>query len=158
MTMIKSNRAFILSGLIIAFFGGCLEGCQSLRIQEPQFIRMRNIQVPAIGIRKSQLTATLDYRNPNRFFLGLESLDLEVFVFENYLGHATLPRPIEIPARDTFEIPVVLDVDMRKLLPNAVEMGLRRDWDIRLEGKAGLRKGSVRLSMPIQYQTRYRVR
>lgn len=154
----QSYGSVLILGLNIVFIGISLIGCQSLRIQEPQFIRMGNVKVPSLGIRESQLSATLEYINPNRFSMGLESLDLEVFVFENYLGHATLPRPIQIPARDTFQIPVVLDVDMRKLLPNAVEMGLRRDWDIRLQGKAGFKKGSIRLPMPIQYQTRYRVR
>lgn len=109
-------------------------------------------------MRESRLTATLDYFNPNAFSLGLESLDLEVQVFDNRLGRATLPQPIRVPARDTFGIPVALDVDMRKLLSNAVSMGFNKEWDIRLDGKAGFRKGGISLQVPIRYATRYKVR
>jgi LEA14-like dessication related protein len=109
-------------------------------------------------MRESRLTATLDYFNPNAFSLGLETLDLEVQIFDNRLGRATLPIPIRVPARDTFAIPVALDVDMRKVLTNAVSLGFNKEWDIRLDGMAGFRKGGIRLQLPIRYATRYKVR
>lgn len=140
------------------FITALLAGCRSVRIQEPQFIGFRDLKVPSLGMRESRLTATLDYFNPNAFSLGLESLDLEVQVFDNRLGRATLPQPIRVPARDTFGIPVALDVDMRKLLSNAVSMGFNKEWDIRMDGKAGFRKGGISLQVPIRYATRYKVR
>lgn len=135
-----------------------LSGCRSLRIQEPQFIGFRDLKVPSLGMRESHLTATLDYFNPNAFSLDLETLDLEVQIFDNRLGRATLPSPIPVPARDTFGIPVALDVDMRSILSNAVSLGFNREWDIRLDGRAGFRKGGIRLQLPVRYAGRYKVR
>lgn len=135
-----------------------LSGCRGLRIQEPQFIGFRDLKVPSLGMRESRLTATLDYFNPNAFSLALETLDLEVQVFDSRLGRATLPQPIRVPARDTFGIPVALDVDMRRILSNAVSMGFNREWEIRLDGKAGFRKGGLHFHLPIRQTTRYKVR
>jgi LEA14-like dessication related protein len=163
-TMMKSAMArqwrATLSRLpwLAIFILGMLSGCRSLRIQEPQFIGFRDLKVPSLGMRESRLTATLDYFNPNAFSLGLETLDLEVQVFDNRLGRATLPQPIRVPAKDTFAIPVSLEVDMRKVLSNAVALGFNREWDIRLDGKAGFRKGGVNLQLPIRYVSRYKVR
>ena len=135
-----------------------LSGCLSLRIQEPQFIGFRDLRVPSLGMRESRLTATLDYFNPNAFSLGLETLDLEVQLFDNRLGRANLSQPIRVPARDTFGIPVALDVDMRKVMSNALSLGFNKEWEIRLDGKAGFRKGGIRLQLPIRYATRYKIR
>jgi LEA14-like dessication related protein len=143
---------------LIILLAGLMSACRGIRIREPQFLGLRDVRTPSLGLRESRLSATLDYINPNRFSLGLEALELDVRVFDTPLGRAGLSTPIRIPARDTFSIPVSLEVDMRKLLANAVTLGFNREWDIRLEGRVVFRKGPLRLQMPIRQLTRQRVR
>jgi LEA14-like dessication related protein len=137
---------------------GLMSACRAIRIEEPRFLGLRDVRTPSLGLRESRLSATLDYINPNRFSLGLEAMELDVRVFDTPLGRAGLSTPVRIPARDTFSIPVSLDVDMRKLLSNAVTLGFNREWDIRLDGRVVFRKGLLRLQVPIRQLTRQRVR
>lgn len=151
---LTAPRVAALALLLVAV----LPGCRAIRIEEPRFLGLRDVRTPSLGLRESRLTATLDYVNPNRFSLGLDALEIDVRVFDTPLGRAGLSAPVRIPARDTFSIPVSLDVDMRKLLSQAVNLGFNRDWEIGLDGRVAFRKGPLRLQLPIHQRTRQRVR
>lgn len=146
----RTTFAILLAGLMSA--------CSGIRIREPQFLGLRDVRTPSLGLRESRLSATLDYINPNRFSLELETLELDVRVFDTPLGRAGLRTPIRIPARDTFSIPLSLDVDMQTLLSQAVTLGFSREWDIRLDGGVVFRKGPIRLRVPLRQETRQRIR
>lgn len=101
---------------------------------------------------------TLDYFNPNGFGLTLENADLEVYVENKYVGKTILNERISIPAKDTFSIPVKIDVEMKNLVSNLMMVGLSEDVEIKLKGTARLKKAGIGITLPIDYSGRHKLR
>jgi LEA14-like dessication related protein len=94
--------------------------------------------------------------NPNKFGLNLTNLESDVFINKEYLGKAILDSTIIVPRKDTFLIPVKMDVKMGGTMNTILQlMGNGADSTtllIKFEGKARLKKSGMNLSYPIQYE------
>jgi LEA14-like dessication related protein len=135
-----------------------LAACQSSPVKEPVFIESKNFRVGKLGLQKSTVNMTLDYFNPNGFALTLENADLEVYVENKYVGKTILSERISIPAKDTFSIPVKIDVEMKNLVSNLMMVGLNEDVELKLKGTARLKKAGIGITLPIDYSGRHKLR
>jgi LEA14-like dessication related protein len=135
-----------------------LAACQSSPVKEPVFIESKNFRVGKLGLQKSTVNMTLDYFNPNGFALTLENADLEVYVENKYVGKTILSERISIPAKDTFSIPVKIDVEMKNLVSNLIMVGLNEDVELKLKGTARLKKAGIGITLPIDYSGRHKLR
>jgi LEA14-like dessication related protein len=135
-----------------------LAACQSSPVKEPVFIESKNFRVGKLGLQKSTVNMTLDYFNPNGFALTLENADLEVYVENKYVGKTILNERISIPAKDTFSIPVKIDVEMKNLVSNLMMVGLNEDVELKLKGTARLKKAGIGITLPIDYAGRHKLR
>ena len=135
-----------------------LAACQSSPVKEPVFIESKNFRVGKLGLQKSTVNMTLDYFNPNGFALTLENADLDVYVENKYVGKTILSERISIPAKDTFSIPVKIDVEMKNLVSNLIMVGLNEDVELKLKGTARLKKAGIGITLPIDYSGRHKLR
>lgn len=138
-----------------------LVSCNQPIVREPEFTGTRNISLGKLGLKSSELNMDLGFYNPNRFGLTLESFDLDVYMNGDHLGKARDIRATEIPGTDTFHVPVRMEVGMKTILSQGLNLGMNREADIRIKGTARLSKGkNTKLSwqVPVDYKTRYRIK
>jgi hypothetical protein len=82
----------------------------------------------------------------------MKKADLDVYIDDRFVGHTLIDTLINIPKRDTFSIPVSMDVEMKKLFPNALAVLFNEEVELRIEGTAKTRKGWYILKCPVKYQ------
>ena len=120
--------------------------------KDPEFVEARNFKIQSLGLKSSTVRADLVYYNPNSFGLKLKNADLDVFVDDRFVGHSVVDSLIDIPARDSFALPVKLDVEMKNLFPNALSLLTQHEVTLGVKGKARIGKGGIFLNVPVNYQ------
>jgi LEA14-like dessication related protein len=110
-------------------------------------LQRASLQHPAIGM-------DLTFYNPNNYKLKIKKADVDVFIEGKHLGEMMLDTLYVIPARDTFFIPVVLNVDAKNILPDAMHLLLKKEVDIKLVGYIKAGKRHPILNIPINYEAK----
>lgn len=119
--------------------------------REPEFIQARHVRIVSLGVKESRIRADLYYFNPNRMRLKLRSADLDVYINNKFAGKSLLDTLVQVPARDTFSVPVTVNVDMRNVFPTAFALLLRDSVDLKLVGKLNVAKGPLTIQVPVKY-------
>jgi LEA14-like dessication related protein len=127
-------------------------------IKEPEFIDARNFALRSVGLKTSTVYADLFYFNPNNLGLQMKKAELDVYVDDRLLGHSLLDTLITIPKKDTFSFPVMLEVEMKNIFPNAFAMLMKEEIELRIEGTAKVGKGGLFLNVPVKYRGKHRIR
>jgi LEA14-like dessication related protein len=125
--------------------------------KEPQFVDARNFKLRSLGIKQSTIHTDLYYFNPNNASLNLKEADLNIYIDGRFAGHSLLDTFIQIPARDTFAIPVNVDVEMKNVFPNALAILMNEDVELKIEGKAKIGKAGIYLNIPVRYKERMKL-
>ncbi len=146
------NRSFPFAGALIFLF--VFPSCVSLK--EPDFKGVENIRVSRLGFNESTLNLDLHYFNPNKSKLKLKQAEGDAWLDGNLLGHFTIDTLIKIPATGDFRLPVMLEMNMKKLLQNSTALLLKNEVTLRVEGKAKVGKGGVFINYPIRYEGKQR--
>jgi LEA14-like dessication related protein len=133
-------------------------GAASFFLREPEFIDARNFGLRSIGSKTSTVSADLFYYNPNNLGLQMKRAELDVYIDDRFLGHSLLDTLIIIPKKDTFSIPVIMEVEMKNLFPNAFSLLTKTEVNLRIEGTAKIGKGGVFLNIPVKYQGKQQIR
>ena len=123
----------------------------------PDYRGIDNFKINSLGAGESAVSADLKYYNPNNFKLKLKSGEAGIYVNNRFIGKTVLDTLIEIPARDSFLIPVSMKVDMKQFYANAVDILLNNEVTIKLDGFAKLAKGLISFQVPIQYEGRQKI-
>lgn len=126
--------------------------------KEPDFIDARNFRLAAIGLKSSTVKTDLVYFNPNNFGLNLKTAELDVYLNNRYAGHSLLDTMVHVPARDTFFVPVSVQVDMENVFPNALTILMSDSIDLRVEGKMKVGKAGIYINVPVRYQEKHSLR
>jgi len=135
-----------------------IAGTLSFLFKEPQFIDARNFAIKSVGIKTSTVYTDLYYYNPNGFGIQMKKADLDIYIDDQFVGHTLVDTLINIPRRDTFNIPVSVDVEMKKLFPNALSILLKEEVELKIEGTAKLGKSGIFLNVPVKYKGMHRIR
>lgn len=141
---------FVLQLMILAVATLLLPGCS--KPLAPEFRSVENFRVNSIGVEESAISADLKYYNPNNFTLKLKHGETDVYLNNRFLGKTVLDTLTQIPARDSFLIPVSMKVDMKQIYSNALDILLSNEVTIKLNGFAKLGKGGIYFNLPIQYE------
>jgi LEA14-like dessication related protein len=126
--------------------------------KEPDFIDARNFRLAAIGLKSSTVKTDLVYFNPNNFGLNLKTAEMDVYLNKRYAGHSLLDTMVHVPAKDTFFVPVSVQVDMKNVFPNALTILMSDSIDVRVEGKMKVGKAGIYIKVPVRYQEKHAIR
>ena len=107
-----------------------------------------------LGFNSSTVKLDLVYFNPNHYGMQLRNSDLDIFIDGNLLGHSSFDTIITIPRRDTFVLPIKLNVDMQNIYRNAWSTLTGREILIKLTGKLRIGKANVFMTLPVNYETK----
>ena len=141
--------------LVLLFCLPILIGCS--RPKEPQYLDVQNLRILKAGLSESVIGAELKYYNPNNFRLQLKEADLDVYINDKFVGHSSLDTLLQIPARDTFYVPLSLKLKLTDLFRNAAQLFLNPEIRLKLLGKARVGKGAIFMNIPINYEGIQRV-
>lgn len=122
--------------------------------KELEYRTFNNFSIQSLGFNKSTVSLDIEYYNPNNFGMQLRNSDLDIFINGNLLGHSSFDTLIRIPRRDTFNLPVKFDVDMRNIFTNAVNAFTGKEVTVKLTGKLKIGKANVFMSLPVNYETK----
>ena len=139
-----------LSYLSIAFAIFLLTGCHAPK--DIEYRDFKNLSVSQMGFSNSTIKMDVVYYNPNNFGLQLKSVELDIFIDGNFLGHTSQELQISIPRRAEFQIPLIVDVDMKNLLSNGLTTLFNKEVTVKATGKVKVGKANVFMSMPVNYE------
>src|SRR5580692_3536335 len=78
--------------------------------EAPEYYGFQDIQISKVSGQQTTLSATLKFYNPNPFSLQLKQAEVDVSLNGKHAGHSQLDSTIFIPQRDTFYVPVAMQL------------------------------------------------
>ncbi|WP_276132885.1 LEA type 2 family protein [Polluticoccus soli] len=143
----------VLFALLI-FVGLNLISCgpppKALTYQDVKNFRLFTLSLtPDVGM-------DIQFYNPNNFGLKLKDADINVFINEREIGKTTITNSFDVPANDTFLLPVRLRANLGNIFANAYSILSNKEVDVRLAGYVKAGKG-IYLNVPINYRGRQRL-
>ena len=136
----------------LLMIAGMLAGASCKKPEGLKYVGIENFKLHSINLEQSVVSADLIYYNPNNFRMKLKSAEMDVTVNDNFLGHSTLDTLMNIPRKDTFLLPVHLNVKMKSLITNSLEALLSNEFDVSLKGTARIGKGGIFFNFPFTYK------
>jgi LEA14-like dessication related protein len=144
-------RRFILyAGLFLILSAG-MAACR--QPQPMEYFGFQNLQVGAVNGGKTNVSAIVKLYNPNSIKLKLKRAEADIVVNGQHAGHSLLDSTILIPGKDTFYVPVTLELDMRGLFGNALQMLMgKREAAIVVDGRVRVKKGMFTFNRSFHYE------
>ncbi len=135
-------------GVLIALLPG--SGCH--KPEAPEYYGFQNLAIGKGSGQQTLLSATIKFYNPNPFSLQLKRAEMTLSVNGKPAGHSTLDSTVYIPKRDTFFVPVTLQLDLHSIFNNALQMLLNQQVKIACDGRVHLKRDGVPFSVPFHYE------
>lgn len=135
------------------FFIAAFMSCSSPKMLE--YKEYKNFKVNSAGFTSSKISLDLVYYNPNNFGLQLRKVDMDIFIDNNLLGHTLLDTLIQIPRKNTFTLPISVDVDMHNIFKNSLITLMGKEVTVKAIGRLKIGKANVFMSMPVNYEGKH---
>lgn len=143
---ISRNRVAKCAALaLILWVAGCRQP------QAPEYYGIQNLQVSQVVGSQTTLATTIKFYNPNPFSLQLRRAEIDVSINGKHAGHSLMDSTIFIPSKDTFYVPVAMQLDLHAILSNALQMLLEKQATISLDGRVKIKKGMLTFNRPFHY-------
>ena len=138
----RTVSAFILVCYVAA-------GCK--QPQPPQYLGIVNIRLARIDAVQTNVSGDVKFFNPNPYQLELKKAEMDIYLNDKLANHYLLDSTINIPANDSFWVPVLLRINPQAIFSNALQAVINDQVNIRLDGHARVKKGGLGFRVPIQY-------
>ena len=135
---------------VLALLIGLMAGCR--QPEPPEYFGFQDIQVIQTVGQQPILATVVKLYNPNPFALELRRAEVDVAINGRHAGHSLLDSTIYIPKRDTFYVPVALQVDLQAILSNALQSLFNKKATITLDGRVKIKKGMLLFNRPFHYE------
>ena len=129
-----------------------LSGISCSQPEAPEYIGFQNVQVMKSDAQQSILSADVKFFNPNAFNMQLTKAEMDIYLNDKFANHYLLDSTINIPAKDSFWVPVNLTLVWRNILGNAIQSVLNDQIKIKLDGHCKVKKGGFGFHVPIKYE------
>ncbi|GGA86392.1 LEA type 2 family protein [Puia dinghuensis] len=127
-------------------------GCR--QPEAPEYYGFRDVQVARAPGGQTTLATTVKLYNPNPYNLELKRAEVDVLINGKHAGHSILDSPLLIPRKDTFYVPVAVQIDMRSLFSNALSLLQSGQVNVALDGRVKVKKGWVTFNRPFHYESK----
>src|ERR1700694_4642071 len=140
-----SGKWLCVSGILLL-----LVGCH--KPESPEYYGFTDLRIGKIEGQQTTIATTLKMYNPNSFGVQFKHAEMDVLLNGKPAGHSVLDTTISIPRKDTFYIPVTMNLDLHSILSNALQLFLEKQVKIALDGRVRLKRGGVPFSVPFHYE------
>jgi LEA14-like dessication related protein len=127
-----------------------IEGCS--QPLAPEYRGLESVTITKIGLNNSRVGAEVKLYNPNNFKLQLRRADVNISADDKFIGHCVIDSTIDIPRRDSFFIPVSVQVNIKSILSNAVQLLLKGQVKINADGYVRLKKAGIGFNVPVHFE------
>lgn len=141
--------AFFLFLILVA------SGCRQPK--DLVFKNVENFGLKEVG-RHTKVSLDVHLYNPNPYKMKLKHADLELFLNGRHAGNIQVPVRVSVPKRDTFFLPVAMEIDLKNVLPNLFQLISSSKVDVKLTGKIKAGKYGVFINVPISYEGKQDIR
>jgi LEA14-like dessication related protein len=142
----RNSRRWGALVLLIGFVAGCRQP------EPPEYFGFQDIQVIRTAGSQPTLATVVKLYNPNPYPLELRRAEVDVAINGRHAGHSLLDSTIHIPKRDTFYVPVAMQVDLQAILSNAIQSFFSKKATITLDGRVKIKKGMLTFNRPFHYE------
>lgn len=104
------NLKYITSIIFILFLSSCSKP------QEPQFIKIDEIEAEDMSMENVTLNSKLHYHNPNAIGATVKSTDILVTINDISIGNVKQTSVVSIEKSSDFEVPVSISFPPKKIL------------------------------------------
>ena len=151
--IIKNNMKITALSLLMLLLVCSCRHPKELVYKDVQHFKLQNA-----GLKQSGISLDIRMYNPNNYGIKLKNADVDVFVNGTLLGKMCVNDQCSVPGLDTFLLPVTLNVDMKNVLPNALQMFLKSDVDIKLSGTIRAGRRGIYMKVPVNYEGKQDIR
>ncbi|HLX91347.1 MAG TPA: hypothetical protein VKR32_06670, partial [Puia sp.] len=120
--------------------------------QAPDYKGIESLTITQIGLNQSRVVAQIKLYNPNKFRLQLKYADVNISADNKFIGRCIIDSTILIPRADSFFIPVSVNIDLRNILGNAMQLLLRGQVKFNGDGFVRLKKTGICFRVPVHFQ------
>ncbi|MBN9380245.1 MAG: LEA type 2 family protein [Chitinophagaceae bacterium] len=143
--MKRINKLLILV-LVLAGLAGCRKP------EAPEYYGFQDLHIGRGEGQQATLGTTLKFYNPNPFSLQLKRAEMDVLLNGRPAGHSVLDSTVLIPKKDTFYVPVTMQLNLQGVLSNALQIFLEKQVTVTLDGRVHLKRGAIPFSRPFHYE------
>ncbi|MCY7420731.1 MAG: hypothetical protein LH478_03200 [Chitinophagaceae bacterium] len=118
---------------------------------------LKNFKVNNWGFDRSNISMDLVYFNPNSFGVDLKKVDCDIYLDNNFVGKFSLDTIMHISRNSEFSLPANMEVDMRNIFKNSVNMLFSREVLVGAKGSTRVGKGGIFVNVPFNYEGRHKV-
>ena len=120
----------------------------------PEYVSLENIKVKEIGLAETKLGVEVKMYIPNNLRLQVRSADLDLYVNNELLGHSILDSQVNIPRKDTFLIPLSVNIQTMSGATRFIQSLADTSVLLKVQGVARLGKSGVFFNYPVNYEGR----
>lgn len=142
----NKHWTIILFGTFVLIYGSCKQPVA------PDYHGIESVTINKISFNESKVDAVVRFYNPNNFKLELKHAEVNILANDKFIGRCVIDSTIRIPRMDSFFIPVSVNVNLKDILGNAVQLLLKGQVKINADGFVDLKKTGIRFRIPVHYQ------
>ncbi len=84
--------------------------------------------------------------------MKLKKANVDVYINDSHVGTMNVNGPYKITKLDTVLIPITLNVDIKNVLPNALQLLFNSNVNVRLKGSVKAGRHGAFISVPVNYE------
>jgi len=127
-------------------------GCR--QPEPPEYYGFQDIQVAKAAGGQATLSTVVKLYNPNPYNLQLKRAEVDVLINGKHAGHSLLDSTVFIPRRDTFFVPISVQIDMRSIFSNALSLLQSGQVNVALDGRVKVKKGMMTFNRPFHFESK----
>lgn len=144
-----------IANLVVGFALSVFLFSSCMRPKALVYQNVQNFRLQQAGLQQTKVSLEIRLYNPNNYKLKLKGSDVDVFLNGNHLGKMAAEENFLIARRDTFSLPVVLDVNMVNVIPNALQLLTNSEVTIKLSGSLKTGRHGVFVTVPVSYEGKH---
>ena len=126
------------------------------RPEEPEFVRMKNLQVDEFTDQQVTISGAAILYNPNNFAITVKEIDIEVKVNDQAVGKANQIGEVKVPPRAEFEVPLnaafAPEEVYDNLLSGLINYIMKGQFDVHYKGHIKIKVSGVVFKVPVDHQ------
>ena len=111
--------------ILILSMGLFLFNACQLFVKEPELRSLKNVQVHSASKSKVNISADLEFFNPNSFSIDINSAQIEVKINNIDVGEISQVEKIKILKKSNFKLPILINFNPREIFKDQPELVIK---------------------------------
>jgi LEA14-like dessication related protein len=122
------------------------------KVKELEYREVKNFRLKGLSLEKTKVSFDMVYYNPNKYMVNLKDGQAEIYIDNKDVGKALFENKIEIPQKDTFSLPITLEINNSAMMSSAFAYLSNAEVTLKVDGTAKLGRLFLYIVYPIKYE------